>query len=416
MIGLNIKKIRLDFPILKKRINGKRLIYLDNAATSHKPKCVIKKQTYLYKNNYASIHRGVYTLSNIITNKIEDIRIEISKFINASTPEEIIFVRGATEGINLIANTWAITNLSKQDNIIISIIEHHANIVPWYLISQKIGFQIKLLKIKKNGNFDLKQLKNLIDKNTKIVSLTHISNVLGLINPIKKIIKIIHRYNNNIITVIDGSQAIAHQKINVKKINCDFYVFSSHKIYGPTGAGIVYNKNNILKDIIPWQGGGGIVANINLNNTKKTIKDIKFINAPWKFETGSLNIESIIGLSEAIKYIQKIGINNIINYQKKIISFTLNKLKLYNNVKILGEGKRINIISFNINNQNSYDIGCLLDQHGIAIRTGHQCAIPLMKYYNISGICRLSTAIYTSKKDINLFFYSLKKILKKIQI
>ncbi len=411
----NINKIRLDFPILKKRINKKRLTYLDNAATTQKPKIVINAIKKLYKNNYASIHRGVYTLSNNITNKIEEIRIKITQFIKASYPEEIIFTKGATESINLIANTWGRKYISKKDNIIISITEHHANIIPWFIISKEIGFQIKIFHIKNNGKLNIKHLMSLINKKTKIICITHISNVLGIINPLHKIIKSIKIFYKNIKFLIDGSQAIAHQKINVQKINCDFYVFSSHKIYAPTGTGIIYNKNNMLQNLLPWQGGGGIIANINLNNKKNSIHDIKFINSPWKFETGTNNIESIIGLNEAINYINNIGIKNIIKYERKIIIYTLNKLKSISYIKILGKSKNIsNIISFNIKNHHHYDIGLLLDQYGIAIRTGHQCSIPIMKFYNISGVCRISIALYTSKKDINFFIKSLNKILGKV--
>ncbi len=402
----NINKIRLDFPILKKRINKKRIIYLDNASTSQKPKIVIKNQTKFYKNYYSSVNRSIYTLSNINSNKIEEIRIKISKFINAKSPEEIIFTNNSTESLNFLA--YSLTkNINKNDNIIISIIEHHSNIIPWYLISKKINYKLKIIKINKKGFININDLKKKINKNTKIISITHISNVLGIKNPIKKIIKIAKK--KNILTIIDGSQAISHIKINVQKINCDFYIFSGHKIYAPTGTGILYCKKKNLNNLNIWKSGGGIIANINIKKYK--INNIQFINSPWKFESGTLNIESIIGLGDAINYINKIGIKNIINYEKKIIKYTLNKLKNIPEIIIYGSKKKISIISFNVKNNHCYDIGMLLNQNGIFIRTGNQCAIPTMKLYNISGICRLSIAMYTSKKDINTFIYVLKKII-----
>ncbi len=407
----NIKKIKLDFPILRKKINGKKIIYLDNASTSHKPKIVIKHQKKFYENYYSSVNRSIYSLSNKNSNNIEKIRIKVAKFINARSPEEIIFVQNSTEGINLISNTWGKKYISSKDNIIISIMEHHANFVPWYILSKKTGCKLNIINIDKKGFLDIKKLKLLINKNTKIISITHISNVIGIENPIKKIIKITKKFN--IITIIDGSQSIIHKNINVKEIDCDFYVFSGHKMYAPTGSGIVYCKKNIIKKINPWKVGGGIIANINIKKNK--VKNIKFINSPWKFESGTYNLESIIGLGKAIDYIKYIGLNNIIKHEKKIINYTLNKLKSIPYITIYGSYPKISLISFNIKNYHCYDIGMLLDQHGIFIRTGNQCSIPLMKFYNIPGVCRLSISMYTSKKDINNFIYTLKKIIKLLK-
>ncbi len=406
-----IKKIKLDFPILRKKINGNKIVYLDNASTSQKPKIVIKSQNKLYKNNYSSVNRSIYTLSNQNSNNIEKIRIKIAKFIKAKSPEEIIFTQNTTEGINLIANIWSKQYISNKNNIVISITEHHANFIPWYIISKQIKCELRIIKIDKKGNIDINQLISLLDKNTKILSITHISNVLGIKNPIKKIIKIAKKFN--IITIIDGSQAVIHTNINVKKINCDFYIFSGHKMYAPTGTGIIYCKNNIIKNLNPWKLGGGIIANINMKHNN--IKNIKFINSPWKFESGTYNLESIIGLGKAIDYIKSIGIKNIIKHEKKIIKYTLHKLKKIDGIKIYGSLSKISLVSFNIKQHHCYDIGMLLDQYGISIRTGNQCSIPLMKFYNIPGVCRISIAMYTSKKDINTFLYILNKIIKKLR-
>lgn len=273
---LDIKKIKSDFPILKKKINNKKLIYLDNAATTQKPKIVINTNKIVYKNYYSSVHRSTHNLSNITTNKIEEVRIKVSKFINADSPEEIIFVKGTTEAINLLVNTFALNNLTSKNNIIISMMEHHSNIIPWFLLSKKIGFIIKIIKITQNGELDLNNFYSLIDKYTKIISVVHISNVLGTINPINKIINIANK--KKIFTIIDGSQAISHKNINVKKLKCNFYLFSGHKMYAPTGIGILYNKKNILNNYIPFETGGGIVSNINIKNNN--IKNINFINSP----------------------------------------------------------------------------------------------------------------------------------------
>ncbi len=407
-----IKKIKLDFPILRKKINGNKIVYLDNASTSQKPKIVIKSQSKLYKNKYSSVNRSIHTLSNYNSNNIEKIRIKIAKFIKAESPEEIIFTQNTTDGINLIANIWSKKNIYKKNNIVISITEHHANFIPWYTISKEIGCELRIIDINKDGNINIQKLKSLIDKNTKILSITHISNVLGIINPIEKIIKITKKFN--IITIIDGSQAISHINVNVKKIDCDFYIFSGHKMYAPTGVGIIYCKKNIVKNLDPLKLGGGIIANINIKNNNN-IKNIKFINSPWKFESGTYNLESIIGLGKAIDYINIIGLKNIIQHEKKITNYTLNKLKNINGIKIYGSLSKISIISFNIKKYHCYDIGMLLDQYGVLIRTGNQCSIPLMKFYNISGVCRISIAMYNSKKDINTFIYTLKKIIEKLK-
>ncbi len=410
-MNLNIKKIKNDFPLLKKKINNKKIIYLDNATTLQKPKIVIKSINKFLKNNYSSINRGIYTLSNINTNIVEEIRINISKFINAKSPEEIIFIKNSTEGINILSNILITNNYNKNNNIIITMMEHHSNIAPWFFISKKLNLKLKIIKIKKNGKLNIKNFKNLINENTKILSITHISNVLGTINPIKKIIKIAKK--NNIITIIDGSQAISHIKINIQKINCDFYIFSGHKMFSLNGIGILYGKKKLLDNLYPNQFGGGTISNIYIKNNK--IKKINLINTPWKFEPGSYNIESIISLKYAIKYINYIKIKNIIKYEKKLTKYTLNKLKLLPEIKIYGSKPRIGIISFNITNCHCYDIGFLLNKFGICIRIGNQCSIPIMKFYKTSGMCRLSLAIYNSKKDIKTFIYYLKKTIKIIK-
>ncbi len=407
-MNINIKNIKKDFPILKQRINKKRLIYLDNATTTQKPKQIIKYLNYIYKHTYASPHRGIYNLTNNITNQIEHVRYKIAKFINANSPEEIIFTNNTTTAINFIINSWGKKHLTYKNNIILSITEHHSNLIPWYQLKKDIGYEIKLITIKDNGSINIDHLKSLINRKTKLIAITHISNILGIINPIQKILQITKKYH--ITSLIDGTQAIAHINIDVQKLNCDFYIFSSHKIYAPTGTGIIYSKKKILKTLDPWIYGGGIITNLNIK--KNNISHINIINSPWKFEAGTPNIESILSLGIAIDYINNIGIKNIMKYEYKLITYTINKIKQIPNIQLFGMSKRrIGILSFNINNYHCYDIGILLNKYGISIRTGHQCCLPLMKYYNVPGMCRISLAIYNSKKDINILISSLHKII-----
>lgn len=405
----DINKIRLDFPILKNRkINGYPLIYFDNAATSHKPLSVINAQSMFYENNYSSVHRSIHSLSNKATSLVESVRLQVANFINASSSKEIVFIKGTTEGINFLAYIWGMYFFNKGDNIIISQMEHHSNIVPWQIISKKIGIEIRVIPINYKGKINLSAIPSLIDKKTRLLSITHISNVLGTINPIKKIISQIKKINSNIITIIDGAQAIMHEKIDVQKINCDFYIFSGHKIYGPNGIGILYGRKEILKKLPPWEGGGGMVKHVDLFKGNNI-----YSNFPWCFEAGTPNICGIIGLGASLSYINKIGINNIKIYEENITNYAINKLVSIPNIKIYGSKKnRTGIISFNIKNHNSYDIGNLLDQYGITIRTGHLCASPIMNFYNVRSMCRISFAFYNMKEEINKFLSSLLRIIK----
>lgn len=409
----NPEKIRSDFPIfLNRKINGYPLIYFDNAATSHKPNSVIKSQNIFYSKNYSSVHRSIHTLSNEATYCIEEARKKISKFINANSEKEIIFTKGTTEGINLISNIWGMYWLKKNDNIIITQMEHHSNIIPWQIISKRIGIKIKVIPILENGELDLSKIDKLIDKNTKIFTICHVSNVLGTINPIKKIILKIKKINSNIVTIVDGAQAVIHNKVDVKDINCDFYVFSGHKIYGPNGIGILYGKEKYLKNMPPWEGGGGMVKSIKLNDNLDTLYE----DYPLKFEAGTPNICGIIGIEKAISYCSNIGLEKIKIHEKNLTKYVISKLKnVSSRIIIYGPKKRIGIISFNIVDCHAYDIGILLDKYGISIRTGHHCAMPIMNYYKVSSMCRLSLAIYNNKKEIDYFISCLTKIINLLK-
>ncbi|URJ24871.1 SufS family cysteine desulfurase [Candidatus Blochmannia ocreatus (nom. nud.)] len=398
-----IKKIRSDFPILKKMINQYPLTYLDNAATTQKPNVVIDAQTNYYYNNNASVHRGVHTLSTVSTNQMEKIRLHIANFIHAS-PEEIVFVKSTTEAINLVACSWGYNFINYKDNIIISEMEHHSNILPWQQLSKRKNILLRYIPIAPNGTLDLSNLSKLVDHNTKLLAISHMSNVLGTINPLKEIISIIRKKSNALI-LIDGAQGIAHQTVNVKKLDCDFYIFSGHKIYGPPGIGIMYGKKELLQKMPPWILGGGIVQDVSLK------KEAKFIDAPWKFESGSPNIIGIIGLGASIQYINDIGIKNINNYELELTHYAIDKLKKVPNIILYGlNTQQTSIIPFNLKGKNPYDIGILLNQYNIAIRTGHHCAIPTMNYFKVSSMCRVSLAMYTNKDDINHLTQKLIKI------
>ncbi|CEN32216.1 Cysteine desulfurase [Candidatus Westeberhardia cardiocondylae] len=400
---INHQTIKNDFPILSKKINNYPLTYLDNAASAQKPKSVINSIVQYYQEEYSSTHRGIHYLSNYATERIENIRSQIAKFINAKSEKEIIFVKGTTEGINLVANTWGKKFLHPNDNIIITEMEHHANIVPWQMLAEEKKLILRYIPLLPNGTLDVTKLPFLINKKTKLLAITHISNVLGTMNPIKQLIKKV-RETSDAVILIDGAQAIMHKKVDVQKLDCDFYVFSGHKLYGPSGIGILYTKKKILNIMPPWEGGGSMIKKVSL--TKKTT----FNNIPWKFEAGSLHSSGIIGLGAAIKYIQKIGLNYIENYEKKLMRYTLTLLKKIPNLILYGTDNKIGIISFNLKKHHAYDVGSLLDQYGIAIRTGHHCAMPLVSYFKVQSMCRISFAIYTTKEDIDRLINSLIQI------
>ncbi|WDI78615.1 SufS family cysteine desulfurase [Candidatus Purcelliella pentastirinorum] len=397
--------IRKQFPILENKVHGKKLIYFDNAASTQKPLSVIDTEMDFYKYEYSSVHRGVYSLSTNATNRLENIRIQISKFINASSEKEIVFLKNATEGINLVSNSWGYNKLRSVDNIIITIMEHHSNIVPWQLLSLKIGFEIRVLNIKPSGELNIDQIHYLIDKNTKLLAITEISNVLGLINPLKEIISIVKDYR--ITTLVDGSQAILHKKVDVQDLNCDFYVFSAHKIYGPSGVGVLYGKYELLINMPPWQGGGGMIKTVYLSSIKKTT----WLSPPHRFEAGTLNVSGIIGLGAALKWFQSIDINLINKYERKMYNYAMDRLSELSFLKIYSLSKHsIGIISFNFIKKHAYDVGIFLNNYGIAIRTGHHCAMPLMKYYGVSSMCRISFALYNIQEEIDKLIFYLSRI------
>jgi len=389
------------FPIFDEIINNKRLVYLDNASTTQKPIHVLSMMDNFYTKKNANIHRGLYYLSEQATNAYENARKNIAKFINAKFDHEIIFVRGATEAINLIASSYGHLKIKQDDEIIISTMEHHSNIIPWQLIAMQTGAKIKVIDMYDNGNLNITHFENLLNNKTKIVAITHVSNTLGIINPIKQIIDKAHAYN--IPVMIDGAQAVAHLNVDVQDLDCDFYVFSSHKMYGPTGIGIVYGKENILDSMLPYQGGGGMIKRVTFNHTE-------YADLPQKFEAGTPDICGAVGLSAAIDFINIIGMPSIINHENILYQYMVEKLNDIDNIKIIGDNTKIGIISFILNNVHPHDIATILDAHGIAIRAGHHCTMPLMTFYKITGTTRISIGLYNTIEDIDIFISALNKV------
>ena len=396
--------IKDNFPILDQQINGEKIVYLDNAATTQKPKNVINSLINYYSKNNSNIHRGVHTLSQKATENYEESRKIIANFIGASSSKEIIFVRGATEAINLIANSYVKPLLKKDDEIIISQMEHHANIVPWQMICEEKKAKLKIIPINKNGELNLKKFNEIINKKTKFISINHVSNSLGTINPIKEIIKTAHQ--NKIKIMIDGAQAIQHLEINMNEIDADFYCFSGHKMYAPTGIGILYGKKEILEQMGPYQGGGDMIKSVTF---EKTI----YNDIPNRFEAGTPNIAGAIALGKAIEYLNEIGISNIAKHESHLLNYATSKLNKINKIKIIGKAKeKAAVISFVIDGIHPHDIGTIMDSHGIAIRTGHHCTQPIMDFYNIPATARASFAIYNTTKDIDKLIEAIKKCIE----
>ena len=405
MNNFPLTKIRNDFPILKSRINNHQLVYFDNAATTQKPQSVIDGISNYYKSYNANIHRGIHSLAEKATEEFEETRSLVKEFINASSENEIIFTRGTTEGINLISSSLSKFYFNEGDEIIISEMEHHSNIVPWQMIADENKLNLKVINVSENGEIDMDHFKSLISEKTKLVSIVYISNTLGTINPVKKIIE--KCKENNILSVVDGAQSSAHKKIDVTDLNCDFYVFSAHKMYGPTGVGVVYGKEEILEKMPPYMGGGEMIKDVSFSNTS-------YNNLPYKFEAGTPNIGDVIGFKEAINYIKNIGIDNIETYEISLKKYTEDALKKIDGIKIVGTAKdKVGIFSFTTEKVHYYDLGLLLDAKGIALRTGHHCTQPLMDKYSLDGTARLSLAIYNSTEEVDFFVESLSNLIKR---
>ncbi|AWK14354.1 cysteine desulfurase SufS [Candidatus Fukatsuia symbiotica] len=403
--NFSVEQIRADFPLLSRQVNNTPLIYLDSAASAQKPQTVIDSEMNFYRQDYAAVHRGIHTLSEKATEAMENVRRQVAGFINAETEQEIVFVKGTTEGINLVANSYGRHFLNAGDSIIITEMEHHANIVPWQMLAKESGLIIKVWHLTTSGELDLSDLSKLIDNRTRLLAITHVSNVLGTINPIRDIVTQAKALAKELIVLVDGAQAVMHQPVDVQALGCDFYVFSGHKLYGPTGIGILYGKNKLLQMMPPWEGGGSMIKTVSLT------EETTFADAPGRFEAGSPNTAAIIGLGAAINYIHQLGLTRIQHYEQSLMAYALKKLKLVPSLKIYGSEKnRSGVIAFNLGQHHSYDVGILLDRYGIAIRTGQHCAMPLMEFYHVSTMCRVSLALYNTREEIDQLVTALQSI------
>lgn len=401
---MDINNIRKDFPILSRQVYGKPIVYLDNAATTQKPQQVIDKITEMYTSVNANVHRGVHFLSQAATEEHEKSRVRVQKFINAASPNEIVFTRGTTESINLVASSFCRAFCQQGDEILISAMEHHSNIVPWQLQADIFGLKLQVAPINTDGELLLDELEKKITPRTKLISVTHISNVLGTVNPIEEIVAIAHKHN--IPVLIDAAQSVQHVPVDVQKTDCDFLVFSSHKIYGPTGVGVLYGKEKWLNALPPYQGGGEMISSVSFEKTT-------YNELPFKFEAGTPDFVGTSGLAVALDYVSEIGIKNIAQYEHELLEYASEKLLAISGMRIFGNAKnKSSVISFLIDGIHPYDLGTLLDRMGIAIRTGHHCAEPLMRYFSIEGTARASFAFYNTKEEIDILVAGIERIVK----
>ena len=403
---LDIQKIRSEFPILSRKVNGHPLVYFDNGASSQKPQYVIDAINKYYSYEHSNIHRGIHHLSQEATTAYENARTTVQNFINAQHNHEIIFTKGTTDAINLVASSFGKKHLNEGDEIIISTMEHHSNIVPWQIICEEKKAVLKVIPINDNGEILLDQFENLLSEKTKLVAITHISNTLGTINPIKKIIDKTHQKGG--LVLIDGAQAVPHTKVDVQQLDCDFYAFSGHKMLGPTGVGILYGKEKILDNLPPYQGGGDMIKTVTFEKTT-------YNELPHKFEAGTPNIAGGIGLAAAIDYINKIGIAEIEAYEHQLLAYATEQIKQIPGVKIIGEAnQKASVLSFIVEGTHPSDIGTIIDKLGIAIRTGHHCTEPLMNRFKIPGTARASFAFYNTFEEIDIFIDALKRAIKML--
>jgi len=401
---LDIQKIRALFPILHQEVNGKPLVYLDNAATTQKPKQVIDALVNYYELDNSNIHRGAHTLADRATRYYENTRESVRSFINASETEEVIFTKGTTESINLVAATFGRKFIKKGDEIIISTLEHHSNIVPWQLLCEEKGAVLKIIPINDAGEILFEEFEKLLTDRTKLVSVVHVSNALGTINPVKAIIDSAHKVGAKVL--LDGAQSTSHFKVDVQNLDCDFLAFSAHKLYGPTGMGVLYGKREILEAMPPFQGGGEMIKEVTFEKT--TFNDI-----PFKFEAGTPNIADVIAFNEALKFINNLGKENILTHEDELLAYATDKLSSIKGFIPVGTAKeKVSVLSFLINGMHPFDVGMMLDAAGIAVRTGHHCTQPLMNRFKIEGTVRASFSVYNTTEEIDRLYESVSKIAK----
>lgn len=399
----NIASIRADFPILSEKVYGKPLVYFDNAATTQKPLCVVRKIDDGYLLHNANVHRGVHYLSQVATEAHESARSTVKDFIGAKSSNQIIFTRGTTESINLVAFSYG-ELLKEGSEIVVSEMEHHSNIVPWQLLCERKGLKLRVIPFFDNGELDLDAFKALLNEKTALVAVTHISNTLGTVNPVKQIIDIAH--SHNVPVLIDGAQSVAHTKVNVTDLDADFFVFSGHKIYGPTGIGVLYGKEELLDKMVPYQAGGEMIERVTFEKTTFNV-------LPYKFEAGTPDFIGSTALATALEYVQNIGIENIAEYEQGLLKYATERLKEIDGLRIYGNApEKGAVISMNVGNIHHYDIGTLLDKLGLALRTGHHCAEPVMQHYGIEGTLRASFAFYNTKDEIDCLIEGINRVVR----
>lgn len=404
--AFDVAAIRKHFPALSREVKGKSLVYFDNAATTQKPQVVIDALVDYYSNYNANIHRGIHTLAEEATAAFEATRDTAQQFINAETREQIIFTGGTTEGINLVAQTWGRQNIKAGDEIIISNMEHHSNIVPWYILAQEKGAVLKIIPINDHGELMMDEFEKLLSEKTKLISIVHVSNALGTINPVKTIIEKAHEFGA--VILVDGAQSTVHLDIDVQDLDCDFFVLSSHKIYGPTGVGVLYGKKHLLESMPPYQGGGEMIKEVYFDN-------ITYADLPYKFEAGTPNIADTVAFKAALDFTKQIGKEKISRHENELLNYATEQLGQIDGLRIIGKAKnKISVISFVVDKVHPQDLGILLDNRGIAVRTGHHCAQPLMNCYKIPGTTRASFAMYNTKEEIDTLIAGLHKAIKML--
>jgi cysteine desulfurase/selenocysteine lyase len=402
--SLDLEKIREDFPILKQKVHGKPLVYLDSAASAPKPRKVIDRVSRFYAEDYSNIHRGVYELSQRSTHAYEDTRVKIRKFINAASESEVIFVRGTTEAINLVAYSYGGTYVNEGDEIVITAMEHHSNIVPWQLLCKRRGARLRVLPMDDRGDLKLEELENLLSEKTRLVAVTHVSNALGTVNPVHRIIKTAHE--RGIPVLIDGAQAVPHSKVDVRDLDCDFYCFSGHKMYGPSGVGVLYGKEKLLDAMPPYEGGGDMISSVSFDKTT-------YNRLPYKFEAGTPNIAGVVGLGAAVDYLNEIGVEAVARHENEILAYATEKLLEIPGLNIVGRARqKAGAVSFVYEGIHPHDIGTILDKEGVAVRTGHHCAQPVMDFFGVPATARASLGVFNNREDIDALVKGIQKVIE----
>ena len=397
----NIEQVRSDFPILQQEIFGHQLAYLDNGASTQKPQSVIDAISNLYEHDYANVHRGIHTLSQRSTDQFEAARATVKNFINAASDTEVIFTRGTTESINLVAHSYVRTNFKQGDEVLISAMEHHSNIVPWQLLEEQIGLKLKVIPINSNGELIYEEFEKLLSANTKLLAITQLSNALGSITPLKQMIDAAHDVGAKVL--VDGAQAVAHTDVDVQALDCDFYAFSSHKLYGPTGIGVLYGKEELLDAMPPYQAGGDMIEKVSFSGST-------FNQLPYKFEAGTPHISGAVGLAAAIDYINSLGLQTIAQHEQDLLEYATEKMLQIEGLRIIGTAKhKASIISFEIDGIHASDLGTLLDHQGVAVRVGHHCAMPVMEFFGVSATTRASLGLYNNQQDVDSLVAAINK-------